>query len=298
MKLRFRPAFFLLLCFLLLIASSSSTPISQPTTANAQSQERTYFEPTGQYLDGKFLGYWQSHGGLPIFGYPLTPAFRENGYLTQYFERARFELHPENAGTNYEVLLGQLGAERIQSERLTIPLPDNMPLAPGEVRFPETGYRVANPFLAYWQSHGGISQFGYPISPALQLTTTNLIVQYFERARFELHPEYAGTDSEVLLTLLGVEHASKLDPVLQTKWRAPSASSGASLHLNSPPNIYHPLDTISVSSDTRGDLIILGGDNYPYARYPISTDKPLHFTIAGATGEQSLVLLQEGVPVA
>jgi hypothetical protein len=28
-------------------------------------------------------------------------------------------------------------------------------------------------------------------------------VQYFERARFEYHPEYAGTDHEVLLGLLG-----------------------------------------------------------------------------------------------
>jgi uncharacterized protein YkwD len=32
-------------------------------------------------------------------------------YLTQHFERARFEWHPENAGTPYEVLLGLLGAE-------------------------------------------------------------------------------------------------------------------------------------------------------------------------------------------
>ena len=32
-------------------------------------------------------------------------------YPTQHFERARFELHPENAGTPYEVLLGLLGRE-------------------------------------------------------------------------------------------------------------------------------------------------------------------------------------------
>jgi hypothetical protein len=32
-------------------------------------------------------------------------------YLTQHFERARFEHHPENAGTPYEVLLGLLGRE-------------------------------------------------------------------------------------------------------------------------------------------------------------------------------------------
>ena len=32
-------------------------------------------------------------------------------YLTQHFERARFEYHPENAGTPYDVLLGLLGRE-------------------------------------------------------------------------------------------------------------------------------------------------------------------------------------------
>ncbi len=33
--------------------------------------------------------------------------------LTQYFERAVFEHHPENAGTEYEVLLRRLGAEML-----------------------------------------------------------------------------------------------------------------------------------------------------------------------------------------
>src|SRR5436189_115583 len=31
--------------------------------------------------------------------------------VVQYFERNRFEYHPENVGTPYEVLLGQLGTE-------------------------------------------------------------------------------------------------------------------------------------------------------------------------------------------
>ncbi len=32
-----------------------------------------------------------------------------NTYLVQYFERARFEYHPEHKGTPYEVQLGQFG---------------------------------------------------------------------------------------------------------------------------------------------------------------------------------------------
>ena len=37
------------------------------------------------------------------------PGTGQNCCQTQYFERARFEYHPENAGTPYEVLLGQFG---------------------------------------------------------------------------------------------------------------------------------------------------------------------------------------------
>src|SRR5207253_1046638 len=61
-------------------------------------------------------------GGLQVYGYPLSEAFMErsktNGkeYLVQYFERFRMELHPEAAGTAYEVQLGLLGAERLASE--------------------------------------------------------------------------------------------------------------------------------------------------------------------------------------
>ena len=33
--------------------------------------------------------------------------------LTQYFERAVFEYHPENADTPYAVLLRRLGAEEL-----------------------------------------------------------------------------------------------------------------------------------------------------------------------------------------
>lgn len=73
------------------------------------------FEPTGHTLCGAFKDYWDSRGGLWMFGYPISEEFEEKNrdtgqtYIVQYFERARFEWHPENAGTEYEVLLGRLG---------------------------------------------------------------------------------------------------------------------------------------------------------------------------------------------
>ena len=77
-----------------------------------------------------------------------------------------------------------------------------------------TGHTLAAPMRAYWERYGGLAQFGYPLTEPFTetLNTTDprdqrpqiYQVQYFERARFEYHPEYAGTPSEVLLGLLGV----------------------------------------------------------------------------------------------
>ncbi len=75
------------------------------------------FAETNHTLRGVFLNYWQAYGGLPVYGFPLTEELQErnagNGqtYTVQYFERNRFEYHPENRGTRYEVQLGRLGAE-------------------------------------------------------------------------------------------------------------------------------------------------------------------------------------------
>lgn len=73
-----------------------------------------FFTETAHNLCDPFEDYWVDNGGLFIFGIPLTEPFTdENGRTVQYFERARFEHHPENAGTQWEVLLGRLGAEQI-----------------------------------------------------------------------------------------------------------------------------------------------------------------------------------------
>jgi hypothetical protein len=72
------------------------------------------FPETGKRLGGKFLDYWQNHGGLAQQGFPISDEFLEesdlNGlkYYVQYFERAVFESHYEYQPP-YDVLLSQLG---------------------------------------------------------------------------------------------------------------------------------------------------------------------------------------------
>ncbi|HST05350.1 MAG TPA: sialidase family protein [Chloroflexia bacterium] len=77
------------------------------------------FPETGKHLGGLFLEYWTAHGGLAQQGYPISDEFMEKSdldgktYKVQYFERAEFELHPEHAGTPYEVQVSLLGRFRL-----------------------------------------------------------------------------------------------------------------------------------------------------------------------------------------
>lgn len=80
-----------------------------------------YFPETGYTVHGPFLTYWDTHGGLPQQGYPISDLRLENGLAVQWFERARFEWHPDNP-PEWRVLLGLLGHEvlalRAEIERL------------------------------------------------------------------------------------------------------------------------------------------------------------------------------------
>jgi hypothetical protein len=68
-----------------------------------------WFDETGFFVGGAFWEFWKERGGLPIFGYPLSNELNESGMTVQYFERAVFEWHPDNAAP-YQVLLRRLGA--------------------------------------------------------------------------------------------------------------------------------------------------------------------------------------------
>lgn len=85
---------------------------------------RQFFPESGHTLGGAFAWFWQTRGGLPIFGYPISEELKEwdpaggRELLVQYFERARFEYHPENAGTPYEVMLSTLGRQLLDQDPL------------------------------------------------------------------------------------------------------------------------------------------------------------------------------------
>ena len=69
-----------------------------------------------------------------------------------------------------------------------------------EREFP-TGHKVRGPFLQYFEAHGDVPEFGYPITAEReeQIGPWLGVVQWFERARMELH------DGQVWLGLVGSE---------------------------------------------------------------------------------------------
>jgi peptide/nickel transport system substrate-binding protein len=181
---------------------------------------------------GRFLEVWSKNGSeqnnVYVNGLPITARRSEisltdgKAYETQWFERARYEAHPENRAP-YDVLLGLLGVSLTEGRGSIDPAtgrvrnPVDQPfakvdrpsdLSATKVWFPETGHSVSGKILEYWNRYGGLQQFGFPLSEQFQEVSAadgkTYTVQYFERNRFELHPEKAAP-YEVELGLLGVE---------------------------------------------------------------------------------------------
>ena len=189
--------------------------------ARAQAGQRCFGE-TGLCIAGRIYEFWEQNGGLPVFGLPISPQQEElvegQPRQVQRFERNRLELHPQNPRP-YDVLLGRLGVDRLdQQGRSWFQFPKSEPQASCQF-FPETGHNVCGDILAAWRANGlefdgrrgksaaeSLALFGLPLSDAQteMIEGKEYTVQWFERARFELHPENA-PPYDVLLGLLGRE---------------------------------------------------------------------------------------------
>jgi beta-lactamase class A len=177
-----------------------------------------YFPQTGHSVGHGFLNYWRKNGGLDVFGYPLTdeitqdPSGMGTPTTVQYFERARFEWHPGAAPDNFDVLLGLLGNELTAGQRQAGAKPFRPATAndaQGCTFFAATSHNLCGGFAAFWEQFGGLAIYGYPISE--EVSQNGVIVQYFERARFEWHSGSAPDRYDVLLGRLGAEELAAED---------------------------------------------------------------------------------------
>ena len=214
----------LLLTFMLL-----AMPIQKAEAAHAR-----WCPPQSTPLcaENAFLDFWRAvdrvTGGyaLDILGFPISPSLRApNGMVIQFYERAVMEFHPQNP-LEYQVQLARLGAFLIEDSPRTAQPPE-----PCEDRntcyiFTQTNHTLRGLFLRYWSINGGLPVFGLALTE--QFSERNLAdgkiytVQYFERNRFEAHPENTNPRYQVLLGRLGAELlAAGIDevrtwPVVQT----------------------------------------------------------------------------------
>ncbi|MCO5177580.1 MAG: hypothetical protein M9890_11525, partial [Thermomicrobiales bacterium] len=162
-----------------------AAPYAIAAAAEAQALSGCDFVAETQHnICEPFRAYWNAHGGADAFGQPLTEMHYEGDLLVQYFERARFEWHSELAGTEWQILLGLLGAETIQAEAI-----DAGPIEASSATdcnfITETQHNVCGEMLAFWQSHGGVPILGFPLTEANEVCNDDGCgtVQVFERAR-------------------------------------------------------------------------------------------------------------------
>lgn len=208
----------------LLLAVFTLILYAQPARAVTTAQR--CFNETQHCIDGRIAEFWEQNGGLAIFGLPIGP--QEStiiggvSYITQRFERTRLELHPELPHP-YDVSLGRMGVQRLEQQGrdwFTFAKQDGT----SDCRaFAETGHAVCGKILQAWRAHGldidgkksvsaveSIALFGMPVSAVMTETLSDgkqYQVQWFERARFELHPENAAP-YDVQLGLLGSESSA------------------------------------------------------------------------------------------
>jgi hypothetical protein len=195
----------ILLCFLALVTPGLMGVGCPPVTAQEPPDQRCFPE-TDYCISGAIRDYWEQHGGVPVFGFPITPLRTETigGWTgpVQWFERDRLEDHGIQG-----VRTGRLGAELLDLQGRPWFLFSPVSNAPEMCAyFMQTKHSLCEPFLSYWQEHGGVERLGYPITEAFGETLSSEwsgSVQYFERRRLEWHTELPGRP--VLPGLLGRE---------------------------------------------------------------------------------------------
>jgi hypothetical protein len=202
-----RPTMLIALLLVLLTPIAPAAPPAAAAPAAQSGDGFRFFPETGHNVGLQIKRFFDANGGLDLFGLPLTELVVDSsGLQVQYFERARFEFRP-TAAPDSRLVLSRLGA--IVSAGRSEPAFAWLSAAPDPSRsfFRESGHSLGGAFGWFWQTRGALAVFGYPISEefqeASQADGRTYLVQYFERAKFEYHPENTGTPYEVMIAPLG-----------------------------------------------------------------------------------------------
>jgi hypothetical protein len=188
------------------------------------------FTATGHTVRGNFWRYFEAMGGVESLGYPITEPFEQEGRQVQYFEYARLEDHADNPGRPV-IKLSMLG-ERLGRRQPPLKSSRVPPALDRNSRYYlQMGHAVSGDFLSYFDEHGGLDRFGFPIAEPLVLEGN--LVQDFQRGRFAWHADRPPGER---VTLEPTGHvyfeAQALDPALLAPVPCPPGSEVVQPGLN------------------------------------------------------------------
>jgi peptidoglycan/xylan/chitin deacetylase (PgdA/CDA1 family) len=199
-----------------------------------------FFAETGHNVDGEFLAFFRTSGGLDVLGYPLTEEFWEPdhvpdevagevageatghmaaeapeevslgaGRMVQYFQRARLEYDLASKVVRRSPLGELMGRQQ-----------PAVPPLPGLRYFPEAGHNLGHAFLAFFEAAGGVKALGYPISEEVEENGHD--AQWFQNVRLEWWPENP-PGRKVQFGLIGEELLLELAAQVPAIARRPAA---------------------------------------------------------------------------
>jgi hypothetical protein len=258
-------------------ASAASLPVVQ----------NLFFSRSGHHVSDRagFLTFWRENGGLLIFGYPISEEIVEHGRVVQYFERARFEYHPENLGRDGKIQLSLLGSELAAGHGFPDATPDM-----GTQYFPETKHTLSGKFLKFWLKRGGLPIFGFPISEPFEeaspIDGQTRVTQYFERARFEYHSEdldafYHQEEQALGLQLAGLREVQLGDLGRQAAQRK-GLNFGNSAQLAGAPDWSPAIWNRHIDVDLSAQQLTAYEGDTPVYHAPVATGKDGYNTPAGS----------------
>lgn len=235
-------------------SANNSLPTVVTNSTKTTGNDFVYFSETGHNLMGEFLKYYNNNPSSEfLYGYPITEKYINKDNLeVQYFQRARFEYHPE-LQISEKVRLTKLGVETYSpTDSILVDTSSN-----SCDKYPGTSYPVCFSFLEFFEKYGGISQFGNPISGFEY--HNNLIVQYFEYARLEWQP-WREDGNRVVIADLGKEYFDQKEEA--TSLLSPvSPNSGAAVIATALYPRAYVWKAVTLSTDSQMFFIIVKNQN-------------------------------------
>ena len=200
---------FLLLWLVIFLALSGQSVL-------AQTDNDEYFPETGHFVTGEFQDfYFANPNARLVYGLPITEAYidPQSGLLIQYFEKVRFELHPESP-PGEKIKLTPLGQKTYEQG---VAISNLSASTPNCHQQNDWDFPVCFSFFSFYQHFGGERQFGKPVS-GLEYTHGRL-VQFFEYAELVWMPENPD-QARIVIAPLGLQYfyavekdLTKRDPI-------------------------------------------------------------------------------------